>query len=89
MFSPLARGKAGWDGGLQCEEYSEQTVRHKLLFFLYALLMSKCLTRAVKTFQTIYVAINNDSQKLDSLSLSIVQSNLKISRLSGLFISLG
>ena len=34
MFSPLARGKASWDGGVEFEEYSDQTVRHKLLFFL-------------------------------------------------------
>lgn len=37
MFSPLARGKASWDGDLQCETYSDQTVRHELLFFFCSL----------------------------------------------------
>lgn len=37
MFSPLARGKANWDGDLQCETYSDQTVRHELLFFFCSL----------------------------------------------------
>lgn len=32
MFSPLARGKAGWDGGLDFEDGLDQTVRQKLLF---------------------------------------------------------
>ena len=48
MFSPLARGKAGWDGDLQCEEYSDQTVRHKLLFsFSKRVMMTTYLMRAV------------------------------------------
>lgn len=32
MFSPLARGKAGWDGGLEFEDGLDHTVRQKLLF---------------------------------------------------------
>lgn len=35
MFSPLARGKAGWDGGVEYEGYCDQTVRPKLLFFFH------------------------------------------------------
>ena len=58
MFSPLARGKAGWDGDLQCEEYSHQKVRHKLLFSFWARVMhddlfdARAVRTLVRTFQT-------------------------------------
>lgn len=32
MFSPLARGKAGWDGGLDFEDGLDQTVRQNCSF---------------------------------------------------------
>lgn len=46
MFSPLARGKASWDGGVEYEEYLDLKVKSKLLFFFqYSPVLPSCQCR--------------------------------------------
>ena len=83
MFSPLARGKAGWDGDLQCEEYSHQTVRRKLLFSFWIDTGhddDMFDTRGPNSLELLVVAINNNfTQKSILPGLSIILSMLTIS----------
>ena len=56
MFSPLARGKAGWDGGLDFEDGLDQTVRQKLLFsfrisFCFEMIILKLINNSLRKYK--------------------------------------